>query len=110
MKKIFFVITILCSLLFVACKKDKISNDPIPQNGTITIKAELNLDCTGKYIRYQNKDFKICNIDKIANLPDNAMVTVKVKRVADCTNNGNFPVACLMYHGYESWVEIISVK
>jgi hypothetical protein len=91
------ILLAVCILTF-SCKKEK------------NIEAIIITDCTGAYLRINSKDYKICNIEKIANFTNRQTVDVIFKKIDKCNGSGNFVTTCLLYHQYESWAEILNVK
>ena len=87
----------VCSLA-LSCKKEK------------NTEAIIITDCTGSYLRIDSKDYKICNLEKIANFTNGQKVNVIYKKLDNCNDSGNFVTICFLYHQYEAWVEILNVK
>lgn len=49
---------------------------PKKKNGTMTVVK----DCTGEYFRFYNKDYRVCNLDKVSSFPDGAKVKATFKK------------------------------
>jgi hypothetical protein len=98
MRIVLIVFTALFFLTFIACKKE------------MNKKAELVVDCTGTYLRINEKDYKVCNLENTASFQDGQVVTATFKKIDECSGSGNFVVSCEMIHEYESWIEVIKIK
>lgn len=83
------------SLVFISCKP-KCDRD-----------AQIIRDCTGTYIRVDNKDYKVCNVGIVSGRADNVIIKVKYKRLDSCSKKSE-PM-CLMAHDNQGWVEILEV-
>ena len=67
-------------------------------------------DCTGTYLRWDGKDYKVCNLEKVSSFPSGTTVAATFKKIIECKGSGNFPVTCFMNHGYDSWIEVEKIK
>lgn len=78
---------------------------PEERNGSVT----LLRDCTGTYIRWQGKDYRVCNIKKVASFPDGSAMTATFKSIdyEECNGAAKDEIVCTMLHISEGWVEII---
>lgn len=72
--------------------------------------ATVIKDCTGTYIRYQEKDYQVCNTSTLFPYGDGKSIKVTFKRIDACNNPESTGAVCMMYHENEGWVEIISVN
>ncbi len=88
------------SLMFIAfaCKKDMAKT------------AKIITDCTGTYLNWNGKDYKVYNLEKVSSFPNGSTVTVTFKKIPECKGLGNFPVTCYMNHEYDSWIEVETIK
>lgn len=100
MKKTISVFIISIFVLLLACEKNT-SN----QNVTVI------RDCTGTYIRYQEKDYQVCNINIISQYVDGQVIKATFNKINSCDNpDVTGAIICMMYHENEGWVEITSVN
>jgi hypothetical protein len=84
--------------LINSCKKER------------DIEAVIITDCTGKYLRTNGKDYKVCNTDKIENYTDGQIVEVTFKRTKECIDEGNNQFVCDLFHEFDSWAQVINIK
>lgn len=85
-------------LILFSCKKELYK--------TATVIA----DCTGTYLRCDGRDYKVCNLEKVASFPSGTTVEATFKKITECKGSGNFTVTCYMYHQYDSWIEVEKIK
>ena len=97
MKKINSLLLIVFCVFLGACKKEK--NDEM-----IVIK-----DCTGMYLRFDNKDYHVCNINKVSPYANNTKVNAKFRRVKECETEAG-KIICQMYHEDEGWIEVTEIN
>jgi len=90
------LLTICC--LTISCKKER------------NIEATIITDCTGTYLRINNKDYKVCNLEKTGNYINGQTVEVTFKKMDVCDGSGNFQVVCYLNHPFETWVQVIKIK
>jgi len=95
MKKIFSISLIV---LFSACGKEKLQ------------KMAVVRDCTGTYLRYDEKDYHVCNASMLATFEDGEKIKAKYRSIALCDDYSSTHVVCEMYHDNEGWVEVIEIK
>ncbi len=74
-----------------------------------TKKMEVVRDCTGVYLKKDSKDFKVCNESKLDAYETGTKITVDYDVLAECFGLIEQPV-CLMYHEYESRIEVVRIK
>lgn len=76
-----------------------------------TEKVTVVKDCTGTYIRYQEKDYQVCNISKLSPYTDGQLIKVSFNKINSCSNpDVTGAIICMMYHENEGWVDITSVN
>lgn len=92
----FILFLFVSSLLVVSCKT-KCDND-----------VQIKRDCTGTYLRVDNKEYKVCNSGMITAYQDNAIVKAKYKRLSSCGTLEE-PI-CQMVHQNDGWVEVLEVR
>jgi hypothetical protein len=97
MKHAIFVLTIF-SLISFSCSK--IKNEPVT----------VVKDCTGVYLRFNNKDYLVCNLDKVSSFPDGATVTATFKKIKQCNDAGQSVFVCTMVHDNEGWIEVEKIE
>ena len=96
MKKTIYLLTFFSLLTLFACEKTS--------DGKMTIET----DCTGTYLRQDGKDYKVCNIEKVAGFSDGQTVSVTYTNIEDC----NIVVGdgCKLLHKNEGWIEVLTIK
>ena len=62
-------------------------------------------DCTGTYVRSNEKDYHVCNLDVVKDVADGATVKLDFKKVSACPAMDS-TIVCMMYHENEGWVEV----
>ncbi len=67
-------------------------------------------DCTGTYLRLKEKDYRVCNLEKLAPFPDGAKVAATFKRIDVCKGSANETIICYMLHENEGWIEVLKVN
>lgn len=87
---------VIVSLAFVSCKT-KCDND-----------VQIKRDCTGTYLRVDNKDYKVCNKGVVDAFKDNAIVEAKYKHLSSCSSEQE-PL-CQKTHQSYGWVEVLEIK
>lgn len=70
---------------------------------TEQVVAEFVSDCTGKYVRTLNVDYKVCNEDFIPDSLIGQQMTVKYRVKYDCLDS---VARCKMYHPFANTVRI----
>ena len=97
MKKIFSILIVICMLTFSACKKE---------NKSVTVIR----DCTGTYLRFHDKDYRVCNLEKVESISNNENITASFKKIIKCKGSANEGTVCLLLHENEGWIEVIDIK
>lgn len=72
--------------------------------------AIVIVDCTGTYLSWNGKDYKICNLEKVSSFANGSTVEVSFKKLTECNGSGNFFVTCYMNHEYDSWIEVETIN
>lgn len=67
-------------------------------------------DCTGSYLRYNGKDYHICNIEKVKGLSNADTVLANFTKLKECNGIAKEGIICMMYHANEGWIEIKSIS
>lgn len=98
MIKITFSLICFISLLFSSCEKQR--NEPV-----LVIR-----DCSGTYLRFEGKDYQVCNTEKTDKFAGGTAVTATFKRTDKC-NNPDFEAAiCFLLHVNEGFIEVTKIK
>jgi hypothetical protein len=66
-------------------------------------------DCTGSYIRIDQKDYLVCNFEVLQSYTDGAEIQVEFQKITNCVHLGD-PIICEMYHPNEGFIEITKIK
>lgn len=96
MKKMFLWVSALL-LMSATCKK------------SVNIPMVFIKDCTGTYLRYNDKDYHICNTEKVEGFTNGDTVIAKFTKLKECNGKAKDGIICMMYHANEGWIEIQSV-
>jgi major membrane immunogen (membrane-anchored lipoprotein) len=91
MKKILFLV--LVSLL-ISCGK---------KGGTMMVVG----DCTGVYLQYHNKDYKVCNKEMLSGFKSGTIVRASFRKIRKCETRG---FECMMAHENEGYVEVLKIE
>lgn len=67
-------------------------------------------DCTGTYLRLKEKDYQVCNLEKLASFHDGATITVSFKKIDVCKGSASKTINCYMLHENEGWIEVENVN
>jgi hypothetical protein len=96
MRKVFLFLTII--LLGAAfCKKR--------MHETMTVIK----DCSGTYLRLDNKDYHVCNPEALVNFPNGTTVKASFEKLKSCTSLDN-EIICELYHINEGWVKVKKIE
>jgi hypothetical protein len=95
MQKLMKGIALILLLAFSGCQK------------TTGIKGVLVRDCTGTYLKIDNKDWQICNKEKVAMIEDGTEVTASFRKISGCDQRD---VICMMFHASEGWITILDIR
>lgn len=99
MKKLYSsAIGILLLGIFFGCKKDNY------------FAATVVRDCTGTYLRWQDKDYHVCNTEKTEPFENGARVKTLFNSIKECNSPVIGQPVCDMYHQNEGWIEISIIK
>ena len=96
MKKGFYILAAL-TILF-SCKKGNIQT------------ATVIHDCSGQYLRFDNVDHPICNIDKVANIATGTVVKVTFENVGNGSCVDREAIHCMIVHNYPTSSDWITIK
>lgn len=96
MKSILLSSFVSTALVFTSCTKVNYKN------------ATVIKDCTGSYLRINEKDYHICNDETVENYQSGEEVTASFKKIENCSNDTL--IVCELYHQNEGWIEVTEVK
>lgn len=103
LQRIIFLVFISI-FLATSCKKEDVITD---FEGT---KALVLRDCTGTYLKINQKDYHVCNTNLTNRFSDNSFVEVIYTKISVCTGEANNGIVCMMYRENEGWIEIKNIK
>jgi hypothetical protein len=66
------------------------------------------IDCTGSYLRLNEKDYQICNIENIQDYDNGDEIKASFKKISNCDNSEI--ITCEMLHGNEGWIEVLKIN
>ena len=64
-------------------------------------------NCTGTYLRIDQKDYLVCNREKLADIPEGKVVKAIYGKIVDC--NADWIVCAMVYPNYGT-IEVYSFK
>ena len=70
---------------------------------TTGVEAELNIDCTGYYLKVEDQEFRVCNKEILEDLKQEDKVLVRMKKIDKCSSD---EIVCMMFHPYEYDVKV----
>jgi len=96
MKKssLIFTVILLLSAILTNCKKESTQ--------TVTVVR----DCTGTYLRWHEKDYQVCNLEKVFSFPHGAVVAATFSKIKECNGSAKDEIVCLMLHPNEGRIEV----
>lgn len=105
MKHLFLAVFIMFSLVSVtSCKK----NDGNCNNAAYSGPMQVIKDCTGTYLRYQQKDYMVCNSAILSAYGSGSWVIAGFNLTTYCPT---MPIViCNMYHAYEGVANVICIQ
>jgi hypothetical protein len=95
MKRQILVLTVVAFTTFISCSK--------MNNKNVTVIK----DCTGSYLRFNDEDYQICNIEIVANYDNGSKVESSFKKIDNCELNY---VVCLMAHKSEGLINVTKIE
>lgn len=99
MKKIFTIsIGVSLLIIFSGCRKDNYFT------------ATVVRDCTGTYLRWQDKDYHVCNTETTDPFKNGTKVKTVFSPIKECTSPVVGQPVCDMYHQNEGWIEVSIIK
>jgi len=67
-------------------------------------------DCTGTYLRFNEKDYHVCNLDALKGFVNDQVVEASFSKVDACKDPSQPDMVCMMYHENEGWIHVNSIK
>lgn len=98
MKTITYLTAILSLFMIFSCKKER--------NKTMTV----DTNCTGVYLRIEDKAYKVCNIEKMSSFEHGQTVKATYKKIADCDGPGGKASSCYLSNPFESYIEVKKIE
>jgi hypothetical protein len=95
MKKLVFYIALI---FLISCTKNKFNQ------------AEVVKNCTGNYLKMNNKIYAACNADELDKYSNGTTISVKYKKIKECSHESQNQYVCFMAFNYDSFIELISTK
>ena len=77
--------------------------------GKLETRAIVVKDCTGTYLRINQKDYMVCNYEVLQNYSNGAEIKVDFKTEESCFHLIDL-VVCEMYHENEGLIQITKIK
>ncbi|MFA6152370.1 MAG: hypothetical protein WC716_13685 [Chitinophagaceae bacterium] len=106
MKKILIFTLILFSLCSAGCNKRNSSQ--CIESGGYSGPIQVIKDCTGTYIRYLEKDYRVCNEDVLKYHNNGSRATLTFFKVDSCSELPLY--ICNMYHQNEGLVTVSCIR
>lgn len=97
MKKFVILLLITSTLCFYSCSKDFIKVD-----------ATVEKNCTGSYLKIDNKFYYVCNADKITSYNTGQAISVTYEVLEGCKAKSEVN-ACELLFSYEAIIEIKAI-
>jgi hypothetical protein len=82
-------------LMFVGFKSDKCKN------------AIVIRDSTGTYLRINDRDYKVCNLENLSKVKNGRYVRITYRKTNECIEKNN---ACYTVHPHEGMIEVMKIK
>lgn len=77
--------------------------------GKFSGNATVIRDCTGEYLRIDNRDYLICNPSKVNEYENGSSIEVKYDMLDECVSDP-YNAVCFMYHESHGAIQITSIK
>lgn len=62
------------------------------------------------YLRFEGKDYHVCNTEKLAGLADGASVTATFHRINGCQGTAKDAIVCMMLYPNEGWIQVDRIR
>jgi uncharacterized protein YxeA len=97
MKKLLFILLIpVVAVIAAACNKKQVHQMTVVR------------DCTGTYLRIDQKDYQVCNTDMTTPYASGTRVKAAFKATGGCSEAPQF--VCELYHPSEGWIKIVHIE
>ena len=106
MKKAILFISAFTALSFASCNK----MHDCKKDKKDWSKSQIIRDCTGTYLRFEGKDFHVCNLETVAQRADGEYIYAEFTKTQNCTGSGADEIVCQMVHENAGWVTVTLVK
>lgn len=105
------------AVLTVSLSCNSVPKDQNADTGKTEKKSENNKsftgtivrNCTGTYIRVNEKDWHVCNFELLKNYKEGIRLSVTYEIPEDCPEFNGIAV-CMMYHPHEGLIRILGIK
>ena len=92
------VVFLFLLLTLFSCKKENHQNVQVIRN------------CTGTYLRWDGKDYHVCNLEKVAGFADDASIRATFKKIKTCNGSAMDQFVCDMLYPNEGFIEVIKAE
>ena len=92
-----FLYISLITLILFSCKKET-------KNQEMTVIK----DCSGTYLRMEDKDYQVCNFEETDRFEENEVVMVSFRKIDTCEALEG--AVCMLYHENEGLIKIIYIE
>lgn len=96
MKNLISVIAVILIITSISCSK--------VNNKNMTVIK----DCTGSYLRFNGKDYHICNLESVLDFESGTEVKASFEKLDNCTDSDE--VTCDMLHLNEGWINVTKIE
>lgn len=97
MKKSIFLVSMIFFFLS-ACAKER--------NKTVTVVR----DCSGTYLEFNEKDYHVCNPEKVSSFANGDVVTATFEKIDECNGSAKDAIVCELYHKNEGWIKVSKIN
>lgn len=108
MKSKWLVLVCLIGFTIYSCSESKSASLNSQFDEANKVEATVVKDCTGSYLRMNNKDYQVCNVDVLSDYESNSKIEVNYKSISTC--DWGDQIICEMYHENEGLIEITGIK
>jgi hypothetical protein len=85
-------------LICFSCEKDQFTN------------ATVIRDCGNTYLRIEDKDYLVCNLEMVENYNDGAKIKVSINKLNECSSAQVNIEVCVILHPNEGWIKVNSIE
>ena len=98
MKRLICIAMSIVFLSFFSCKKTSTESMTVLKN------------CTGVYLRFENKIYHVCNPEMVSSFGDGTSVTATFRKIKECNGSAKDAIVCMMVFRNDGWVEVEQIK